>query len=91
MLHIYGEHQFQVLPMPVVSRGSGRPPELLEQSPAIRLFSDRASAANSSFELTPENAATIVKICQTLEGLPLGIELAAAQIGFLTPEACWTA
>ncbi len=87
MLHIYGEHQFQVLPMPVVSRGSGRPPELLEQSPAIRLFWDRASAANSSFELTPENAATIVKICQTLEGLPLGIELAAAQIGFLTPEA----
>ncbi len=87
VLHVYGEHQFHVLPLPVVPSAGGRTPEALMQSPAVRLFSDRASAADRLFELTAQNAGAVVEICRIMEGLPLGIELAAAQLGVLTPDA----
>ena len=52
---------------------------------AVRLFVDRASAVQSSFSLTPSNAAAIVEICRRLDGIPLAIELAAARITHLSP------
>lgn len=52
----------------------------LEESAAISLFADRANAAADSFELTPENAATVSKICRRLDGIALAIELAAARV-----------
>ncbi len=53
----------------------------------IALFSQRAEQARSGFEVTEENAAHIRKICSRLDGLPLALELAAARIRMLTPEA----
>ena len=53
----------------------------------MRLFLDRARAADPRFELTAENAEDVARICRALEGVPLAIELAAARIRALTPAA----
>lgn len=45
---------------------------------SIRLFLERAGRISSGFTLTPENQRHVLAICQFVEGLPLGIELAAA-------------
>jgi predicted ATPase/transcriptional regulator with XRE-family HTH domain/Flp pilus assembly protein TadD len=47
-------------------------------APALRLFAEHAERIDRAFRLTPDNEATIATICRTVDGLPLGIELAAA-------------
>jgi tetratricopeptide (TPR) repeat protein len=51
------------------------------------LFIERAVYVQGDFELTDDNAAVVAQICGQLDGLPLAIELAAARVKFLTPEA----
>ncbi|HSJ29805.1 MAG TPA: hypothetical protein VK933_00130, partial [Longimicrobiales bacterium] len=55
------------------------------QSPAVQLFVQRASDAMRGFELTDANTAAVAHICRRLDGLPLGIELAAARVKLLPP------
>lgn len=52
----------------------------LAQTDAVALFADRAQAAGAHFSLTDENQPTVHEICQHLDGIPLAIELAAAQV-----------
>jgi predicted ATPase/DNA-binding CsgD family transcriptional regulator len=51
---------------------------------AIQLFLRIAQAVDPGFELTDETAPAVVRICRLVEGLPLGIELAAAWMRMLT-------
>ncbi len=50
---------------------------------ALQLFVERAMASHDSFELTEEELPLAIEICQRLDGIPLAIELAAAQVGSL--------
>lgn len=52
----------------------------IEMSPAVILFSDRATLANKNFKLDYENIYTVSEICRLLDGIPLAIELAAAKV-----------
>jgi tetratricopeptide (TPR) repeat protein len=57
----------------------------LLDSPAIRLFIDRAQAIVPDFTLSRHNAPAIATFCRALEGAPLAIELSAAWVQTLTP------
>jgi predicted ATPase/DNA-binding winged helix-turn-helix (wHTH) protein len=48
---------------------------------AVRLFVDRAGAADRGFAFTDADVAAVANICRRLDGLPLAIELAAGRIG----------
>jgi non-specific serine/threonine protein kinase len=61
--------------------------ESMEQSPAVALFVERAWAVNPGFALSDGNAAAVAEVCRVLDGLPLAIELAAAQVDVRSPQA----
>jgi predicted ATPase/DNA-binding XRE family transcriptional regulator len=86
-LHLGGERQFPVPPLPLPDMAPQSPVESLEQSPAVELFRQRAQAVLPTFELTAKNAVIVVRICQRLDGLPLAIELAAARVKLFPPQA----
>ncbi|MEU3697250.1 BTAD domain-containing putative transcriptional regulator [Streptomyces griseoviridis] len=48
------------------------------EAASVRLFSDRAGLARGTFRLTESNLADVVAVCERVDGLPLAIELAAA-------------
>lgn len=54
--------------------------------PALQLFAERALASYDGFELTDQQVPLVIDICQRLDGIPLAIELAAAQIARFTLE-----
>ncbi|MBI3459907.1 tetratricopeptide repeat protein, partial [Candidatus Acetothermia bacterium] len=58
----------------------------LRQYEAVRLFAERAAAAQPNFSMTDRNASAIAYICQRLDGIPLAIELAAAKVRVLSIE-----
>ncbi|HEX8234481.1 MAG TPA: tetratricopeptide repeat protein [Abditibacteriaceae bacterium] len=60
--------------------------EAWAQCAAVTLFVERAAQVRSGFTLTVENAYDVAEICARLDGLPLAIELAAAQGATLTPQ-----
>src|SRR5918996_1121823 len=59
----------------------------LEPARAIELFVERARATKREFELAPENTDAVAAVCRRLDGLPLALELAAARLRLLPPEA----
>jgi predicted ATPase/class 3 adenylate cyclase len=60
--------------------------EALIESESVRLFIERAIAAQSKFKLTDQNAFAVAQICHRLDGIPLALELAAARIAVFSPE-----
>jgi predicted ATPase/DNA-binding XRE family transcriptional regulator len=85
LLHLPGEQEFGVAPLTLPDLHALPPFTALTQFDAIRLFVARAQAAKQAFQLTPTNAQSVVEICARLDGLPLAIELAAAQSKQHTP------
>ena len=62
----------------------------LLSSEALQLFERCAQAVYPAFRLTAENAPAVASICLRLDGLPLAIELAAAYVKLLSPQAMLT-
>ena len=87
VLHIHGEHEFSVAPLALPDLTNLPESDGLSHYAAVALFLECARAARPDFELTPANSRTIAEICVRLDGLPLAIELAAARIKLLPPQA----
>jgi predicted ATPase/transcriptional regulator with XRE-family HTH domain len=87
-LRLRGERAAPLDPLPAPTAARTRlPPEALMRYAAVALFVARAGDVQPAFALTAANAPTIAAICARLDGLPLAIELAAARITLLSPEA----
>jgi predicted ATPase/DNA-binding CsgD family transcriptional regulator len=86
-LHVQGEHEFPVPPLAVPDLAQIPTLADLAQVETVRLFVERAKAIKADFALTEVNARAIAEICVRLDGLPLAIELAAARIKLLPPQA----
>jgi predicted ATPase/DNA-binding CsgD family transcriptional regulator len=87
VLHVSGEHEFPVSPLALPDLKQLPESQFLSQYAAVALFLQRAQAIKPDFQLTTVNAPTIAEICARLDGLPLAIELAAARIKLLPPQA----
>ncbi len=86
ILQTRGEYEFKVPPLDLPDPKKKHTEDSLAHYASVSLFVQRANAVKNDFKLTDENAPTIVKICEKLEGLPLAIELAAARIKILSPD-----
>lgn len=88
-LRLRGERVFPVPPLatPITVRGEGASTAELMAIPSVRLFVERAQAANPGFHLDSNNARAVAELCRRLDGLPLALELAAARVSLMTPQA----
>lgn len=86
-LGVRGEHELAISPLALPSPSQLSSVETVTGFAAISLFVERAAAIRPGFALTPANAAAVAEICVRLDGLPLAIELAAARIRLLSPQA----
>ncbi|MCG2787319.1 MAG: tetratricopeptide repeat protein [Anaerolineae bacterium] len=68
------------LPLTNSPRPVAPPNEQNQPAAALALFAERAIQADRHFELTPERTPAVLDICRMVEGLPLGVELAAATV-----------
>ena len=84
-LGLMGERLFPLGPMPVPAADETDTRQLATID-SVRLFVDRAGAADPSFRLSPEVAPIIAEVCRRLDGIPLAIELAARQLHVLGPQ-----
>ncbi len=86
-LKLMAEREFPVPVLTVPPDARSMTLEALRSTEAVALFIDRARAIMPNFDLTARNRDAVVEICTRLDGLPLAIELAAARIKLLGPEA----
>ena len=86
-LRIAAEREYALNPLELPPPSDPASTESLGSYPAIALFVERAKMTRGSFELTPENAGAVAAVCRRLDGLPLALELAAARLRLLAPEA----
>jgi predicted ATPase/class 3 adenylate cyclase len=86
-LRIAAEREYPLAPLELPPPSDPGSTESLSSYPAIVLFVERARTTRGSFELTPENAGAVAAVCRRLDGLPLALELAAARLRLLSPEA----
>lgn len=87
VLRIALEYQYRLSPLAVPGTKQLPDSAAIAQYPAVELFVQRARTIMPSFAVTEANAGTLAKICARLDGIPLAIELAAARVKLLPPEA----
>ena len=91
-LNVSGERVLVVHPLPVPGSPEAGPdtktpdtkvPEMKTENgwcESVALFADRAAAVVPGFTITGANQAEVARLCRRIDGLPLAIELAAAQL-----------
>jgi predicted ATPase/DNA-binding XRE family transcriptional regulator len=84
-LRVRGETEFAVQPLALPRTTRSPRPEEVADSPAGRLFIERARAVRTDFSVTVDNAADVAAICWRLGGLPLALELAANKVKMFEP------
>lgn len=77
-LEVEGERTFRVPSLPVLDEDGG-------DGPALQLLIERAIAVNDSFEASGPERDALIGVCEHVDGIPLAIELAAAQLRHLSP------
>ncbi len=87
ILHLKGEREYPVEPLPAPDPQAAVSKDALPQYAAVELFIQRALAVKPDFEVNNDNAPAVAEICFRLEGLPLAIELAAARLKLFAPQA----
>ena len=85
-LKVRAEREVVLRPLAVPDEGVDDP-TAVAASPAVAMFRDRAEAAGATIEWTAANAAAVAQICRRLDGLPLALELTAANARLLTATA----
>ena len=83
-LRVRGETVWRVPPLDLPPDDA--PGAELAGHEAVRLFAARAAGARPGFTLTEGNTASVARLCRTLDGIPLGIELSAARVRALSVE-----
>lgn len=86
-LRISGEWLYPVPAFDIPAENSAVDMATASNFPALTLFAERARAVRPDFVLNAENVKTVSAICAHLDGLPLVIELIAARMRLLSPEA----
>ena len=84
-LSLRGEHVWPLAPLAVPAATAELPQ--LRANPSVTLLIERTAAIRPGFALTEGNAAEVARLCARLDGLPLAIELAAAQLRVEEPAA----
>jgi predicted ATPase len=82
-LNVQGEHRFHISGMDFPDWET--PEDALEYS-AVKLFLQSAQRAQPGFALQADDLKYVARICRLVGGMPLGILLAAAWVGMLTPS-----
>ncbi|HJS29949.1 MAG TPA: BTAD domain-containing putative transcriptional regulator, partial [Anaerolineales bacterium] len=89
-LNLQGEQLYPVggmsLPDAFEVSGWDTPIEQAESFSGVQLFIDRARRVQPEFTLTRENLTSVLEIGRLVQGMPLGLELAAAWVELLPPE-----
>lgn len=86
-LHLRAEHELAVAPLALPPDDTEVTAETIAAFAAVAFFVERAQAVVADFELSDTNAGIIAEICRRLDGLPLALELAAARLKTLSPQA----
>ena len=86
-LRIPGEWLHTVPPLSLPEDGVLISADSVQHYSALMLFAERARAVQSDFGITDENVGAVASICARLDGLPLAIELTAAQTRVLSTAA----
>jgi predicted ATPase/class 3 adenylate cyclase len=86
-LGIAPEREYPLSPLQTPSASAGSDLEKLLSYDAVRLFVERVRDFRADFRLTPTTGPVVSEICRRLDGLPLGIELAASRLRLLEPLA----
>jgi len=86
-LRVRAEQELVLPPLAVPPDDSPQDAGSLGAYAAVQLFVDRAVAARADFRVTNENAPSVAAICARLDGHPLAVELAAARLRMMTPQA----
>jgi predicted ATPase/class 3 adenylate cyclase len=84
-LHISGEQEYRVSPLPLPESKHRGDPDRLTESDSVRLFVQRAAAVRPGFRVTYQTAPVVAEIAARVDGLPLALELAASRIKILSP------